>query len=470
MGKKSTTIQTGLGDDQYKSLADNQANIATGVNDLSTKATDGFNTITANQQQMTDNQTTLYDQAETNTTKIVGNQDALSTGQADILSAVRSAPKVDLSGVTSSINSLEGTTTAGFNTMGGRFDTVDQSLAGLGTQVTDGFTGVNTGIEALSGDVATGFEGVNTGITSGFEAAETNADARAVEAQTQRDALQEAVLTGQVGLTELVSKYGEAGATYYENLAGNQAAMTEQLGGMQDGLSAFQDQYSTDFETQSQFLGDLAGTVEGGFDAVREGQTNVSDSLANQFASSIAPQAAATQQQFEFNNQMQTQLANINANIQAGNIDYGEIAKQVSLGQSSGNDTLDAMAQQEWTSSLNTIRSLLTDQTMNIDDRLRDNYSQLSNSFDAQGRLVSSSVDQNGVSTARAIDENGQLLIAQFDQTGQQLMKNSLDINSMMQGFKSQFSGGANYSMGNLSPANNQRFGLMSPMTRTGRR
>lgn len=467
MGKKKTVVQTGLGDDQYQSLADNQANIATGVNDLSANATEGFNTITANQQQMTDNQTTLYNQGEENTNKIVGNQDALSSGQTQILTAVQNAPKVDLSGVTSSINSLEGTTSAGFNTMGGRFDTVDQSLAGLGSQVTEGFSGVNTGIADLSGEVATGFEGVNTGITSGFEAAETNAETRAAQAQEQRDALQEAVLSGQVGLTELVTKYGDAGATYYENLAGNQTAMTEQLGGVQDGLSAFQDQYSTDFETQAQFLGDLAGTVEGGFDAVREGQTQMSDTVSNQLQSQVAPQASAEQQRIQFESQMQQQLANISADIQAGQIDYSQIAKQVTAGQSSGNAQVDQMAQQEWTNSLKTIRNLLTDQTVNLDQRLRDNYTQLSNSFDAQGRLVSSSVDQNGVSTARAIDENGQLLIAQFDQTGQQLMRNSLDINSMMQGFKQQFSGGANYSMGNLSPANNRRFGLMSPYTRT---
>ena len=473
MGKKSTVVQTGLGDDQYKSLADNQANIAGGINSLDTKATEGFNTITTNQQtladgqgqlktgqtEIKDNQTTLYNQANDNTT-------ALKGGQSDIITAVRNIPSVDLSGVTSSINALEGTTNAGFSNMGTRFDGVDTAITGLGTQMDTGFNAVNANTDA-------GFETMNTNMTAGFETAETNADARATEAQAQRDALQEAVLTGQVGITELVNKYGEAGATYYEALAGGQTALTEQVGGVQEGLSAFQDQYTTDFETQSQFLGDMAGTLEGGFDAVRSGQTQMSDSVSNQLQNAVSPQQTAAQQaaaqQLQFNTQMQQQLAQINASIAAGQIDYSQIAKQVTMGQSTGNPQVDAAAQQEWNSSLNTIRQLLKDQTLNLDDRLRSNYTQLSTSFDAQGRLISSSVDANGTNTARAIDENGNLLIAQFDATGQQLMQNSLDINSMMYALKQSFTGGANYSMGNLSPANNRRFGLMSPYTQTGR-
>lgn len=472
MGKKSTVVQTGLGDDQYKSLSDNQANIAGGINNLDAKATEGFNTITANQQTIVDGQGTLregqgelWEQAEINASEIKANDNrnttALKEGQGSILTAVQNIPSVDLSGVESKLGTLDSSVNTGFNNMGTRFDSVDSQLGTISGEV----TGLGTKID-------TGFEGVNSNVTSGFETAETNADARAAEAQAQRDALQEAVLTGQVGITELVNKYGEAGATYYEALAGGQKALTEQVGGVQDGLSAFQDQYTTDFETQAQFLGDLAGTVEGGFDAVRSGQTQMSDSVANQLQSAVTPQQTAAQQaaaqQLQFNSQMQQQLAQINASIAAGQIDYSQIAKQVTMGQSSGNPQVDAAAQQEWNSSLNTIRQLLKDQTINLDDRLRSNYTQLSSSFDAQGKLISSSVDANGVNTARAIDENGNLLIAQFDATGQQLMQNSLDINAMMYALKQSFSGGANYSMGNLSPANNRRFGLMSPYTQTG--
>jgi hypothetical protein len=462
MGKKTTVVQTGLGDEQYSTLSGNQQNIANSIDTMSADATNAYNTITGNQQQITDNQTTLYNQANDNTATIVGNQQALQTGQSglattqqEILTAVRNAPTVDLSGVTSSINSLQGTTQAGFDTMGNRFNSVDTALTGLGSQIDTGFSGVNTAIE-----------GVNTNMNAGFNTAEERAAARATEAQAARDRLQEAVLTGQVGLQDLINQYGQAGATYYENLAQGQATMQENQAGIQQGLQSFQDQYTSDFQTQSQFLGDLAGTVEGGFDAVREGQTRMSDDVANQLQNSVSGQQNAGLSAAEI--QAAVQQAVANGSPAPVTVDYARIAKEVATGVA-GQSEQGTQASTEWNAKLDTIRNILVNQGDQLDMRVRQSYTQLSNSFDEQGRLVANSVDQQGVKTARAIDENGNLLIAQFDQTGQRIMQNSLNINQMLAELDARmtYNAGSNYYMGNLSPANNQRYGIMSPYTKT---
>jgi hypothetical protein len=468
MGKKTTVVQTGLGDDQYASLASNQSNIATGINDLSTTASEAFNTVTDNQKQITDNQTTLYNQAETNTNTIVGNQEALKTGQtglsegqAAILAAVQSAPTVDLSGVESRLGTLDSSVNTGFSNMGSRFDTVDANIAGLGTQVGTGFDNVNAAL-------TTGFDNVNANVNTGFDTAETKAAARETEAQAARDRLQEAVLNGQVGLQDLINQYGQAGATFYENLAAGQATMQANQAGMQEGLNAFQEQYSEDFATQSAFLGDLGNTVSGGFDAVREGQTRMSDNVAQQLQNNVSGQANSGISASEL--QAAVQAAVANGSPAPVTVDYARIAKDVATGVS-GQSQQGSQAGQEWSSKLDTIRNILVNQGDQLDARVRQSYTQLSNSFDNQGKLIANQVDQNGVKTARAIDENGNLLIAQFDQTGQRIMQNSLNINQMLAELDARmtYNAGSNYYMGNLSPANNQRYGIMSPYTTTYR-
>ena len=452
MGKKSTTVETGLGDQQYQTLANNQANIAGGINDLSTQAQTGFDTITTNQQTLRDGQSTLWEQGELNTGKIVANTNqntkALQDGQGNILTAVQNIPKVDLSGVTSSINALEGTTQAGFNNMGSRFDTVDSTLTGLGSKIDTGFTGVNE-------NIAAGNETLLNTMGSRFDTSDATRQEQFDQAEANRAAMQELILTGQVSMTDLINQYGQAGAEYYADLAGNQATMMDQNAGLQQGLTAFQDTYTQNVDMEAKRFGELQDQMVGGFDAVRGGQTDLSSAVSG-VRDAVSTQAAAgTQAVYGAGQQAYA----------APEIDYSRIAKEVATGvadQTDGGFTNGQM----FASKLDTIRNILTNQGDQLDFRIRDQYTRLANSFDSQGKLIASSVDQNGIQTARAIDQQGNLLIAAFDQTGQKLMQDSLSINAMMQAFDQQmkFQMGGNYAMGNLSPAYNRgKGGLASP-------
>ena len=440
MGKKSTTVETGLGDQQYNTITNNQSNIAASVDTGFAEAAatgetlvQGQNTITSNQSTLADNQQTMTDNQGT----IIGNQNALSEGQSNISAQIAAIPQtqvvsqtVDTSGIENRIGTLEGTTQAGFDTMGTRFDTVDTSLAGISADT----AGLGTKVDDLGTAVGTGFEGVNENLTA---------------AQTDRDELKEAVLSGQVTMTDLINQYGENGALYYEQLAKGQADMIQQQAGLQTGLQSFRDDFG-DYSTQmAGQVGDLGQQMVQGFGDVRTGQTNLSSAVSgvkDSVAEGAAPSAAVAGQ-------------GIGPSAQAVEIDYARIAKEVSVGANTAN-TESFSNGEMFSQKLDTIRQLIAANGQNMDRRMVDQYQKLTNSFDESGRLISSQVDQNGNQMARAIDQQGNLLMAAFDATGQRIMQDSLNINRMMAAFdRVSFRGGGNYRMGRLSPARRRRGG-----------
>lgn len=438
MGKKSSTtnVETGLGDKQYETLSSNQSNIATSIDNNAAAASQGINDLKTGQGTITENQATLSAQ-NTALNKgqgvIVGNQEALKTGQTNlasgqqqILSAVSSAPSVDLSGVESKISALDSTTQTGFNNMTGRFDSVDSQLGTIG----DGVTGLGSQMDGLE----TSVEGIGTQVGEGFDAA-----------QVDREAMSELLSTGQATMTDLINKYGEAGATYYADLAGNQGTMMENQAGLQQGLTAFQDDYNQSTEILGRKVGDIQDQVTGGFDAVRQGQSDMAQSVAGvQTAQAAAPAVSGSLSQ-----------------NQSMEIDYARIAKEVATGVDRQSDQGFENGQM-FASKLDNIRQILNTQGDRMDDGLRQQYTQLSNSFDQNGRLISKQVDQNGNTLARAIDESGNLLLAAFDQSGQKVGQGQLNMNELLAQFdklagqqQNYFQMGGNYGMGNLSPARN---------------
>jgi len=438
MGKKSSTtnVETGLGDKQYETLSSNQQNIATSIDNNAAAASEGINNLSAGQQTITENQQTLADgQGELSKGQgtIVGNQEALKTGQSNlasgqqqILTAVSSAPSVDLSGVESKISALDSTTQTGFNNMTGRFDSVDSQLGTIG----EGVTGLGSQMDGLE----TSVEGIGTQVGEGFDAA-----------QADREAMSELLSTGQASMTDLINKYGENAATYYADLATNQNTMMEGQAGLQQGLTAFQEDYNQNTEILGRKVGDIQDQVTGGFDAVRQGQSDMAQSVAGmQTAQAAAPAVSGIQTQ----NTLE--------------IDYARIAKEVATGVDRQTDRGFEDGQM-FASKLDNIRQILNTQGDRLDSGLRQQYTQLSNSFDANGRLISKQVDQNGNTIARAIDENGNLLLAAFDQSGTKVGQGQLNMNELLAAFdklagqqQQYFQMGGNYGMGNLSPARNR--------------
>ena len=89
-----------------------------------------------------------------------------------------------------------------------------------------------------------------------------------------------------------------------------------------------------------------------------------------------------------------------------------------------------------------------------VDMATRQEFKQISDAFDDQGRLITNSVNDNGTSVSRAVDENGNLLLRAFDAQGRQLGDRVININRSLNTLSDLANvAGANSSMGNLSPA-----------------
>jgi hypothetical protein len=63
---------------------------------------------------------------------------------------------------------------------------------------------------------------------------------------------------------------------------------------------------------------------------------------------------------------------------------------------------------------------------------MRNQYTKLATSFDAQGKLIRESVDQNGNVTRRAMDDQSNVLMAEFNAQGGLLNQSVINVNSLL--------------------------------------
>ena len=468
--KKNTTInQTGLGDSQFDSLSAGQDSLAqgqTGINAnieaVGGELYDGQTGIMAQGQ-------SIMDQMAQQAADAVAQAEANAQAQAEAAAAAMQQAQAAAQAAAAAAQAQTSAMNTGFgNVIDGQGNIInrvaDEGITTRGyinaqnEQMND-FNNIRT--KRLEDGAAENTQNIlNQGETY-FDEATAQRDANADQAQGDRDALKEAVLAGQVSLTDLVNQYGAAGATYFEALAQGQAGLAAGQGGLQSGLTAFQDQYTGDFANQADFLNDLIGTVAGGFDSVSAGQGQLGDQVAAGTDASVTAAAAAAEG---------VTAAVADSSNGQPSVDYARIARDITTGNEQITDEMRAQ-QGQWTGRLDTMRNLLITQGDDLDAATKTDYTQLVNAFDQQGKLISESIDEQGVRTARAIDENGNLLISQFDATGARIMENNLNINALLSGLESRmsFAAGANYSMGNKSPTYNRRYGIMSPYSQTAR-
>lgn len=389
------------------------------------------------------------------------------------------------------VDNLSGTVNSGFNNIGGKIDTmgtnVTNKLGDMNNVITNQFAGVNTNLNNLSNtvktDMNTGFTnlsnqntqnanaiitGQNKGFTdlgaqvkSGFDANTANVNQR-FDAQgnaintgfANQDALikafQNATLQGQNDIRGLVTKVGGNLDSYYGNLSAADTDQTARLGQLQTDVGNFRNDFQKADTLANQQRSRIADSVAGGFNAVREDMGQQQGLMTAQNANT------------------QNQLRQVNNAVEQGSeqnaTDFSRVAKELAVGFSDGTQQ-SLQTRNEFINRLNTIRSALSDQSLQIDAGLRDSYTKMATSFDQQGRLISQSVDQNGNQVSRALDNQGNLLLATFSNTGQRLDQQALNLNQMMRALDQvRMIPGSN--MTGVQPAA-VNTGLMTPYTLT---
>jgi hypothetical protein len=318
----------------------------------------------------------------------------------------------------------------------------------LGTQVGTGFTDLGNIVNANDAMILAGQE-------TGFGALGSNLSEVEANLTNLLNTFSTDSATRQQQIQDLLATYGGNQDTYFQALSQGQSEQQALMGSLQTGLDDFRNTYDRNTTLANQQRGRIA-------DAVQTGQSNIrSDIAANQNAQATA-------------------LGNVGrsvedvgrgvADVQAGQQrDFANIAKQITTGFDDGSAQM-ANNKADFQQRLNTVRNVLSDQSMNIDAGLRQTYSTLVSSFDDQGSLIQNSVTQNGDRVSRAIDQNGNLLIAAFDTTGNRIDQQALNINQLMYSMEQfGYQPGSNQAMGNMTggQAASVYSGFASPFAQT---
>jgi hypothetical protein len=233
----------------------------------------------------------------------------------------------------------------------------------------------------------------------------------------QLNTVSQNVLGGQANLRTLMEQYGGNLDRYYADLARGQVDQQQRLGGLQTGLDTFRNDFRTADTVARQQRSQLTDSVAGGFNAVRDDLGRTMGTLGDQNQRLAAQVTGLGTQADQFSNQMTSS--------------FGKVARDLAAGFTDNSQETQA-AQQDFVSRLNTIRNLINDSSIQVDQNIRAQYNDLASSFDQQGRLIARSVDDVGNQTARAIDSQGNLLLAAFDQNGNRINQQALNVDAMM--------------------------------------
>tara|TARA_Y100000287_G_scaffold118728_1_gene95444 strand:+ start:1798 stop:3333 length:1536 start_codon:yes stop_codon:yes gene_type:complete len=344
-------------------------------------------------------------------TSDLAKSDAMAKGFSDVLTDTGTI-RLDIAGQGKNIDAIKEDT--------GKIGGIATDLGTVKTGVADANTalgGLATDISDLSGTQAKGFKDLTGTVNKGFTDAGTAMTTGFADAQTDRDKLSADVLGGQGKLQQYLNDMSGRADTYYQGLSGNQATLMEDVGGLQSNFTDFRDTYDANTKLANQTRAELQDSVVGGFNRMRGdmGQgfadttsevRGVGDSVARGTSTvTDAQNAAAT--------------------------DYTQAIKSLATGMDAA--TSDEAAQQgDIMQRLDTVRNILSQQDINISDGLREQYTKLATSFDAQGKLIRESVDDNGNVTRRAMDEQSNILMAEFNSQGGLLNQSVINVNTLL--------------------------------------
>ena len=296
---------------------------------------------------------------------------------------------------------------------------------GLGTKVDEGFAttaqtlgDVGTSISDLSTSNQTNFDNINTAVDTGFTETQDQVATGFADAQTNRDLLSSNILGGQGQLKDYLSDMSGRADVYYQGLAGGQENLTNNLSGLQTNFTDFRDTYDVNTNLANQSRGELQDTVSGGF-------TNMRRDMGRNFDAA------------------QRDSQNVQAAVDQGNRqavqgqramtrDFTKNVTDLASGMAAP-DQQGAAEQNDVINRIDAVRSILASQGDNIDAGLRDQYTKLANSFDANGQLIRESVDRSGITTRRQMDRQSNIMLAQFDQRNNLAGQSMINVNALLQ-------------------------------------
>lgn len=395
-GKKSTTVVDGaMSEQQYRTLSDNQKNIAGSIDQGHEDARNRFNTLdtsigglrtdlgnvgnnVSSGFMSLENMVEAQNQANQMGLSNLGQTINQSTGQ------IQSGMQTGFANVDRSLDRGFGNMDDNFDDVNQRFDRVDDAQSEAQSAIDTGFQAQNNAFNDLGTQMRDGFTDVNETAGQGFAAVGQSLSDLDNNTQNRLDNVQNNVLTGQALLDQGIGQVRDRQDVYYDDIAQRQQSIEQ---GQDQFLTNFDDyvqRYSDDTALANQSRSDLALGLEQGVNRIRD-QVARTQQANDQFT---AQQQGFMEQQFD-------SLIN-------------ELGPETIV----RNRDLAAMA------AGNT----------NLDPGLRQNFAMIGQSFDNNGNVIMSSIDASGNSVARNIDNAGNLNIRVYDPRGQIANERSINL------------------------------------------
>ena len=426
-GDTTNVTNTGLGDDQYQVLADNQVGISDQVGSASNAATTRFNNFDGRFGGLDSSLAGLSSKLGSNFAAANNARNASFASMGGRFNSLDNSARQNndaIGGVASGIEGVGSDVTAGFASTEDRFDQVDTANQSMQDDVTAGFSDQAQGFSDLSGGMTENTGDIRADISSNFTS--TNDALANSEANIRGDVetSQYNTLTGQGLLASDLSDLSASNDIYFDTLASSQNAIAEGQDGFRTTFDDYVDRYSDDTTLANQSRADTQTMVANSADAIRED--------VGTFAQATA----------EGQGTLSSQL--------------GDVATATGNDIAALGNTVDGGFQSVEANSITQARDLagIAATQDDLDIGMRQNFKQLSTAFDDNGELISNSVDEQGNTISRAVDASGNLLLKSFDATGNEIGNKVININRSLSDLTALRNvEGANASMGTLSPA-----------------
>ena len=413
-GDTTNVTNTGLGDEQFTTLTQNQANIGTSIDVARTDATGRFNTLDGTLSNIRGDISgvgTNLSSGFTNLQDLMGqNMEANRQGFTGVTNNINQATGQIQTGMQTGFDGVNQNLTTGFGTMDERFNRVDNAQQTAQTAIDTGFQ-----------DTANNFSDLNTRLTDDFTAAQQTMDTGFADVgeglndldtntQNRLDTVQGNVLTGQALLDQGITGMSDAQDIYYGDLSQRQMEIQQGQDGFQSTFDDYVQRYSEDTTLANQTRADIQTGLVNATDRIRTDMGNFAQAAATGDAT-LSSQLSDTERA------NRDALGNLNTAVQGG-----------FTGQAMANQ----QAQQNLVTRLGNLGSMVDTVGSTLDTNTRQQYSSLMSSFDDSGNLIRNSIDAQGNTIQRSMDDQGNLVLSRFDQAGTQIDQVGMNVNDML--------------------------------------
>jgi hypothetical protein len=434
--KKTTVTNTGLGDNQYQKLADNQVGLKDQINNESVAAglrydkfdrdfatlNTGINTTGADAKAAKDNAkatkdaigiggadpTGLYKQFLDQNKNLTTDFGKVMTGQQGLGTSLTNQTKT-LSDGQANLKDFNDD----------RFDTLDTSVDDNFDAISDvqdtadtidnNTEGLGTSLDTLSKDTSDGFTNVGDTLDTEFE-----------NAQDSRDTLNKSAADSRKSLSDNLDSLSDNQDDYYEDLADTTGDIEKDQEGFISSFDTYVDRYDDDVKSANKQRSDTATGQEKANENIREDIGKYAQALSG------------------YSTDTDTEIKELGDTVEGG---FKAVDDDVSAGFKAVDDSLDSgfaasedfiedeIDDLDFATTIKDLKEGLEGDLDTLDTEVAAEFKNVFDAFDDQGTLIENEIDANGTTITRKLTDQGTLITDKFDAQGKKIDTTETNLN-----------------------------------------